>query len=430
MKIANEIKISVVVPTYNRAGTIKRCLKSVLAQTYLPYEIVVADDGSTDNTLEIIGNINSNLINVYSQENRGAQAARNLGIRMSKGNYIAFLDSDDEWVNNKLEIQVEILKNNPDSVIYTDMYMNDDKTGRMERCKANVGSGNIYKHLLITPGPTFPGILAPKKALEKVGLLDENVPSFQEWDCSLSLARNYHFIYIDSPLFIWHVYPGDRISNSKKKEIEGYIYQLKKYSTQIGEYYGAKEVFERANRIILKYAGYVSRNILDLEDIDLFEDIFPLWFSYGKKANMIPENANREKSITLLFAEQNRNVEREKIKKNILLSLIDIVKKGENRIAENIKKYNAKKIAIYGMDNIGIEVRQEFLREGVDVEYCIDKRGRITEKGDFKVYYPDEIEDTIDLIVVVPVYFFKEIECALKVNFDCPIISIESLIKT
>ena len=102
-----KFEISVVIPAYNREKTIKRCIDSAMRQTYAASEIIVVDDGSTDKTLNIIEKEYNGAVRVIKQKHKGAQAARNAGIRIAQGEYIAFLDSDDEWLLDKLEAQIK-----------------------------------------------------------------------------------------------------------------------------------------------------------------------------------------------------------------------------------------------------------------------------------------------------------------------------------
>ena len=110
--------ISVIIPTYNRAHLIKRSAQSVLNQTYKNLELIIVDDGSTDNTKEVIDSLNDERIVYIKQENQGAAAARNTGIDIAKGKYIAFQDSDDVWHSDKLEKQIYILKENNADIVF------------------------------------------------------------------------------------------------------------------------------------------------------------------------------------------------------------------------------------------------------------------------------------------------------------------------
>ena len=109
--------ISVVLPTYNRAWDLKRAIDSVLDQTYPHFELIVVDDGSSDETIEMMNEIkDERILFIKHQVNKGAAASRNTGIRASKGSYIAFLDSDDMWSADKLEKQYELLSKSKPSV--------------------------------------------------------------------------------------------------------------------------------------------------------------------------------------------------------------------------------------------------------------------------------------------------------------------------
>ena len=107
--------VSVIITTYNRAHLVGKAIKSVLNQTFQDFELIVVDDGSTDNTEEVINSFNDTRIRYIRHKiNKGGNAARNTGLRNSKGEYIAFLDSDDEWLPEKLERQLEVFKKSQD----------------------------------------------------------------------------------------------------------------------------------------------------------------------------------------------------------------------------------------------------------------------------------------------------------------------------
>ena len=118
--------VSVILPTYNRAKLLPRAIKSVLAQTYTNWELIVWDDGSTDNTREIINSYNDVRLKYYYDKNHGVSYARNRAINISQGKYLAFLDSDDQWVDEKLSTQVEVMNSHPHiDVLFTD-FLNID----------------------------------------------------------------------------------------------------------------------------------------------------------------------------------------------------------------------------------------------------------------------------------------------------------------
>jgi len=230
--------ISVVIPAFNRQDTISYCLDSVLNQTYKDLEIIVVDDCSIDSTVSIVRSHPDTRVNcVVLEKNSGAQAARNRGILEAKSDWIAFQDSDDEWLPDKLEKQVSVLANadyDPWSFLYCNAYRFDKARGiKSIRLLPVVEGENQYSTLLQSPAPLFPTILTSKEALEKIGYLDEQVPSFQEWDTSIRLAKYCRITHMKEPLMIYHTGSGDTISGSATKHIEGWNYIISKYERDI-----------------------------------------------------------------------------------------------------------------------------------------------------------------------------------------------------
>ena len=121
--------ISVIIPTYNRSHTIEKSLDSVFNQTYIVNEIIVVDDCSTDNTIDILNLYKDQITVLQTEINLGAQIARNIGINAAKSDWIAFLDSDDEWLSDKIEKQISALHNinfNPLTVVHGDCIVNNN----------------------------------------------------------------------------------------------------------------------------------------------------------------------------------------------------------------------------------------------------------------------------------------------------------------
>lgn len=239
------ISISAVIPAYNRAKTIRYCLDSVLAQTVSPLEIIVVDDCSKDDTVKIVNSYNDPRVRcVVLDKNSGAQAARNRGIREAKGDWIAFQDSDDEWLPEKLEKQIKALSEvnfDPMTVVHTDCWRYEEALNSKTLWMLPiVNESKPLIQLLKGPGPMFQGILTSKAALETIGLLDESVASFQEWDTSIRLARYCRFVHIREPLFIYHIHEGETISKGRVKEIEGYQHIIDKFKNDIIKHCGKK----------------------------------------------------------------------------------------------------------------------------------------------------------------------------------------------
>ena len=193
------MNISVVIPTYNRYEFLKRALESVYAQTHTPEEVIVVDDGSTDNTSQIQKDF-PNIIYLY-QENGGVSSARNVGIKNANFEWIAFLDSDDEWDENKLKFQVEFHKNNPKILMsYTDeRWVRDSKEIKIPKKFKKYG-GDIFEeclsHCIIAPSAT----LIHKDLLEIVGVFDESLEVCEDYDLWLRVALENEIGLVDKKL--------------------------------------------------------------------------------------------------------------------------------------------------------------------------------------------------------------------------------------
>lgn len=256
--MGKDIKVSVVIPSYNREKTIEACLLSVLNQSYPPFEIIVVDDGSTDNTIQKIEGFNDSRIRILRQQHKGAQAARNCGIKAAKGDYIAFLDSDDEWLPEKLEIQIQYLKGRKDVVVYCDGYEVNRRKGYTGKRITTGGNGNVYKEMLMNSGPMFQGMLCSKCALMDIGLLDENVPAHQEWETSIRLSLNNEFVHICQPLFKWNWHMGETISKDTIRGIKGYAYIIEKHKWQILKFHGLQGLLKHYENLL--NAGFLSES--------------------------------------------------------------------------------------------------------------------------------------------------------------------------
>jgi glycosyltransferase involved in cell wall biosynthesis len=197
--------VSVIIPTFNRAGTLARALESVAAQIFTDYEIVVVDDGSTDGTAEALTTAIPNLLLVRHSQNLGPGAARNAGISASHGKQIAFLDSDDRWEPDKLARQVAALRHVPSNVLACTtgfyLYRNQRRTIVVPQ----LAKGQFLREILfgctISPGST---LLVERKAFEELGLFDDSVRRLEDWDWLLRYAERYDIESITDPLA--HVY--------------------------------------------------------------------------------------------------------------------------------------------------------------------------------------------------------------------------------
>lgn len=212
-------KVSVILPTYNRASYLYSAIKSVLNQTFKDFEIIIVDDASTDNTKQIIDKFDDRRIYyIRHKENKGGSAARNTGIKRSKGEFIAFLDDDDLWMPNKLEKQLNFINNNHEiSVVYTGAWV-INKHGKITDIITPSLRGNIFPKLL---KKNYIGscstVLIKKECINRVGLFDENLSASQDFDLWIRLAKHYYFDYINEPLFFYRVHEKRITTNPQKR---------------------------------------------------------------------------------------------------------------------------------------------------------------------------------------------------------------------
>jgi glycosyltransferase involved in cell wall biosynthesis len=178
---------------------------------------------------------------VRLDSSRGAQAARNEGIRRSACDWIAFHDSDDIWLPNKLALQVDQLEQCErieKVLVHCNGYMKKAKAETQELMEISRFHGRCYAKLLTTPGPMFPGMLVHKLQLQAIGLLDERCPSFQEWDTAIRLARVCEFVHVEEPLFVWVRHEDDSISRDFARDLAGFNYILEKHRDEIITHHG------------------------------------------------------------------------------------------------------------------------------------------------------------------------------------------------
>lgn len=193
------MKISVVIPAYNRRVSLKRALLSVYAQTLLPTEVAVIDDGSTDGTDATIRK-EFPQVNYCYQENAGVSAARNLGIQQTTGDWLAFLDSDDEWLPEKLSSQQAALKANPEyRICHTEEnWIRNGSPIDVPQKYAKTG-GWIFSQCLPLCAISPSTVLIQRSLLTDVGLFDTRLPACEDYDLWLRISANYPVLLVKQP---------------------------------------------------------------------------------------------------------------------------------------------------------------------------------------------------------------------------------------
>jgi len=227
--------VSVIIPTYNRADKLKRAIESVLKQTHERFEIIIVDDHSRDETKSVVKNfIDERIYYIRNEENLGGSESRNVGIRNARYDYIAFLDDDDEWLPEKLEKQLKVLKKT--SSIYCGVYTGFTrvKDSRIFSKHIYDKEGDLFNQLLWKNviGSTSV-IMLKKSCIVDVGGFTKNLPASQELELYLRLSRKYKFKSIPEVLVTRYYHDDEQITGNHSKKLVSKKYLYGKYQREI-----------------------------------------------------------------------------------------------------------------------------------------------------------------------------------------------------
>jgi len=220
-------QVSVIIPAYNRRAYIQKTIESVLKQTYTNYEIIAIDDASTDGTPDVIAQNYPQIRLIRFSQNRGASAARNAGIKIAKGNFIAFLDSDDIWLPNYLMMQLKALEQNKDAIfVFCDTYTLGSKGKRIKSIpKVNFLSKDLILYQLRKPLiSTMSTVVVRKDALLRAGFLNETLKIVHDRELYLRLLLYGNLIHVPETL-VCLVEHADRLTRNYKVYVKD-VFQL------------------------------------------------------------------------------------------------------------------------------------------------------------------------------------------------------------
>jgi glycosyltransferase involved in cell wall biosynthesis len=200
------MKISAIITTYNYSRFIPAAIESVLGQTRVPDEIVVVDDGSTDDTREVVASYAERGVRYVYQPNAGAGAARNRGLRETTGELVAFLDADDRWLPNKMALQSAHIAQNPGVGLVTgsewQVYESGEQPYLLHRPHVNCAS--IYPRILVENTIGNPSLtLVRRECFKAAGTFDETMPLGQDWEMWIRIARRFPIGVVDAPLILF-----------------------------------------------------------------------------------------------------------------------------------------------------------------------------------------------------------------------------------
>ncbi len=246
--------VSIVIPTYNRETFITKALDSVMAQTYQHFEVVVIDDGSTDNTRDVVQAYGEK-VHYFYQRNKGIAGARNAGIKKSCGSYIAFLDSDDYWRPEKLERQMALFHEHREYGLVASCCASVRLDGSFREKNRPGKSGRVLTDLFIKNFIRTSSVVIKKACFEKVGLFDEELRECEEYDLWLRIAAQYSVGFINESLAVYVDNPEGISTDS----LAGRLFRLKVLEK---EYLREKIPLKIYNRRIADTCHYIGRHYL------------------------------------------------------------------------------------------------------------------------------------------------------------------------
>lgn len=213
--------VSIILPTYNRAHKIPNSIESLIAQTFRNFELIVVDDGSQDNTEQIIDDFrkkDSRIRYVRHPQRKGANAARNRGVREAKGRYIAFQDSDDQWLPHKLSVQIDAIRNTGVQASFTSFWrIQGQKQTHIPKSYRQIKPGIHSFHTDLLEGNfiALPTFVVEKSLFQRTGGFDEGLSRLQDWELFLRLSKLTDFIYINEALV--NAYCGSDSITAKRR---------------------------------------------------------------------------------------------------------------------------------------------------------------------------------------------------------------------
>ncbi|MEJ2611197.1 MAG: glycosyltransferase [Candidatus Thiodiazotropha sp.] len=252
--------VSVIIPAYNVGVYLEETLDSVLAQTFKDMEVIIVDDGSTDNTVQIAqkyADAHPGQVKLIQQQNNGPAAARNTGIQSSDSTYIAFLDSDDLWVPGKLASQMEFFKSQPPEVglIFSRIARFDNeglwKAGD-SRGPVN-HSGDFYKSLLKGNCITTQTVVVKRSCFDRVGLFDTSPDIIEDYDMWLRIAMEYHMAYQDDLHAVYREHEAGRSKRLKWSQLAFIAVLQKHYNLNQHNKELSNSILETKNNLLLYF---------------------------------------------------------------------------------------------------------------------------------------------------------------------------------
>lgn len=200
--------VSVIIPVFNGAAFVDKAIRSVLTQTFQDFEIIVVDDGSTDNTAKVVKAIVDDRVHYVYQPNQGPATARNNGIQRARGEFVAFLDSDDRWLPSKLEMQLRRLSEVPEAGLVHCAALIVDVEGNAKGCHSARLEGQVLDTLLMGNQIATSSVMVPCWVFDRVGVFDQNIRGPEDWELWMRIAAALPVVAVRDTLVMYTFLPG------------------------------------------------------------------------------------------------------------------------------------------------------------------------------------------------------------------------------
>lgn len=425
-------RVSVVMPVYNRAKYISSAIDSILIQTHKDFELIIVDDGSTDNTVEIIKGYGDPRIYLIQHEvNKGVAAARNTGYRNARGEFIVVTDSDDINRNDKLQIQVEFLEKNTGIDIVGCVYRPFNDSGNLDDWIVYEEDSLIRAEMLFWPGTQTASMFRREKLIQYNSLFhNENFKAAVDYEWFNKIPKEIQFANIKEPLYLyrWHY---DQISTRQTNIQTEYVWKLRRGNLiKLG--IKSSEIDYNSHNILAGFYKYEINHLLIIAD---FKKIIQ-WCEKIIETNKIT-NVYIEESLIQVIND----------KLNALFAFLE--KQGFDRWVfwhkykynnldrpklspEFLKSINGKNIAILGTKEMGLTIYSLLLEEGYGVKYFVDNHcNRDISIDNTKIVNDSNlIEDSPDILIISIVGSHRHsIQNKYKTHFEFEVLTVDELFK-
>lgn len=390
-------KVSIVMPTYNRGYVISDAIDSIIEQSYKDWELIIVDDGSTDDTATLVAKYQKkydNIIYFDNMDNKGACARRNEGIKYSTGVYIAFIDSDNYWHPEKLKKQMTVLQKNDCDFCFCNVKIIDGNSSFIVP-KQLIEKEFLCKKLLRENIIDTNSLLITKDKIIKAGLFDEEMPRLQDYELVFRLIYNENakFCHLNEVLVTNNLQKDSITKNSKL-----YVKALSIFLNKHGQLIPEEDKVVWVAKLLLSNGWntnegrYVLNNTLNdsifcCKVLNYFVDVF---------------TSSRYE--------------------------IDILNKWTDADWNIIKKeFQNKKVAIYGAGKYGKKTIKKFKELGIEITCVIDKNGGEIYDG-YLVKYPDEVHENIDIIVISILRPDEELIAQIRSKYNSLVLELSDII--